>query len=167
VRLGEIARVTRGVVPGNRPLLVMSRAEAAARGIEGFVRPILGGARDLPKNGMPVVRDHEAREVVIVATRRDVESHPKLREYLCDSAPRIASVRPAPIAATYVGKPRFVANPDGLVVTNALYTVTPRRNMTPREILALVQRLNAAALRIGESVKTQRYTPRSLESMEL
>jgi len=167
MKLGEIARVRRGVVTGNRALFVMTRTQAKERGIEVFVKPIVGGARDLPKSGAPVVRDGAHREVIIVASQRDVEQHSALRKYLAGSVPRIATVHPAPIAATYVGIPRFVANPDALVVTNALYAVTPRQSMNNKEILALVERLNASAARLQKGRFADRYSPRAMELLEI
>ena len=167
MKLGEMVRVARGVATGNRSLFIMTRAEAKERGIEGFVKPILGSARGLPQDEVPVVHDDPSREVILVASRRDVEQHQKLRAYLGEAIPRIASVHPAPIAVTYVGTPRFIANPDGLVVTNALFTAAPRQNMTPKEVLALVKRLNAAMSNLPKPHYTERRSPRAIEALEL
>lgn len=167
MKLGELARVARGVVTGNRSLFIMSRAQARERGIEAFAKPILGGSREFPKEGKAVVHDAADREVVIIATRRDVEQDANLRAYLGEVPPKLASVRPAPIAASYVGTPRFVANPDALVITNSLYTLTPRKDMSPKEILALVERLNAAMARRPKTRFADRFTPRELEQIEI
>jgi hypothetical protein len=167
MKLGEIARVARGVVTGNHTLFIMSRDDAKERGIEQFVRPILGSVRDLPKSGTAVVRDGPMRSVVIVASARDVEEHAPLKAYLGDNAPRIATVKTPPIVVTYVGKPRFAANPDGLVVTNALFTVTPRQPMNAKEIASLVERLNAAAERVAKGQHySERRTPRQMEALD-
>jgi hypothetical protein len=165
MKLGEIARVARGVVTGNRSLFILSRADARTLGLESFAKPVLASTRDFPKDGQAVVRDNPEREVVIIATRRDVEEHAALRAYLGQTAPKIGTFRPAPIAATYVGVPRFVANPDGLVITNALYTVTPRQSMTAEEILALVDQLNAAMSKRAKPRLAERFTPRELEGV--
>lgn len=163
--LGDVARVARGVATGNRSLFIMTREEAKQRGLERFARPILGSVRDFPRDGPYVVRDRADREVVIVASRRDVEEHASLRDYLDGVVPRLATVRPAPIAASYVGIPRFVANPDGLIITNALYTVTPRQNMGAQEVLALVERLNRAMSHRARGHSSDRFTPRQLEAI--
>lgn len=168
MKLGEIARVARGVVTGNRKLFVITREEAKNRGIERFCSPVLGGTMmTIPKDGKAVVRDSPDRHVIIIATQRDVEEFAPLREYLAGVKPRVATPRTAPIASTYTGVIRFVANPDGLVITNSLYTVKPRQPMTPKEIVALVERLNAASARIPKSRYSMRYTPRSLEQIEI
>ncbi len=167
MKLGEIARVARGVVTGNSKLYIMTRDEARERDLEAFVKPVLGGSTAFPKDGKPVVRDTLERRVILVANARDIQDFPALRAYLGDVAPRVASVRVAPIAATYVGVPRFVANPDGLVVTNSLFMVTPRQNMIAKDILALVERLNAATAKLRSSQLAARYTPRTLESLEV
>jgi len=167
MKLGEIARVARGVVTGNRDVFIMSRDRARELGIETFVKPILGGARDLPKGESQVARDDETRSVVLLASRRDVEQHPKLKAYLGELEPRLASVRIAPIAATYVGIPRFVHNPDGLVITNALYTVTPRQNLSEKETLQLVDRLNRAMEKRKKTRFADRLTPRQFDAIEL
>jgi hypothetical protein len=166
MKLGEIARVARGVVTGNSALYIMTREEAKERGLEAFVRPVLGGAAAFPKDGTAVVRDAPGRKVLLVANMRDLEEFAALRAYLGGATPRVASVRVAPIAATYVGAPRFVANPDGLVVTNSLFTVTPRHHVAPQDIQALVERLNSAAARIAP-IPGARYTPRELEAIEV
>ncbi len=167
MRLGEIARVARGAVTGNRALFIMTRVRAKEFGLEPFVKPILAGAREIPKSGSPIARDHPDREVILVASRRDVEEHPALRAYLGHVAPRLANVRAAPIAATYVGVPRFVANPDGLVVTNALYTLTPRQNLSPPAILMLVERLNRVTAAWPRLRHAERLSPRQFEALEI
>ena len=127
----------------------------------------MGGARDFPAAAPFVVRDNPARDVILLASRRDVEQHAKLRAYLGAREPKLASVKPAPIAATYVGIPRFVYNPDGLVITNALYTVTPRQNLTPEETLRLVERLNRSMVGHHKTRFAERLTPRQFDVLEL
>ena len=69
---------------------------------------------------------------------------------------------------TYVGTPRFAANPDGLVVTNSFYTVTPRQPLTAKEVAALVERLNAAAVKsVRKGQYAERRTPRQMETLEV
>ena len=167
MKLGEIARVARGVVTGNRALYIMTREEAKERGLERFVKPVLGGLTLFPKEGKPVVRDSPERKVVLVVSARDVEDFPVLRAYLNGASPKLATVRPAPIAASYVGTPRFVANPDGLVITNSLYGVTPRQDMNAKDIVAFVERLNAATAKMPKQRFAQRYTPRELEAIPI
>ena len=167
MKLGEIARVARGIVTGNRSLYIMTRAEAKERGLEQFVKPVLGGATAFPKSGKPVVRDSPDRLVLVIATTRDVDDFPALRAHFGETSPKVASVRVAPIAATYVGVPRFVSNPDGLVITNSLYTVTPRKSMNQKDIAALVDRLNVAMARLPKKGYAGRYTPKSLEALEI
>ncbi len=167
MKLGEVARVARGVVTGNHGLFIMSRERARELGIEVFAKPILSGTRDLPKSGAPIARDGDERSVMLVASRRDVEQHEKLRAYLNGVEPRVASVRIAPIAATYVGTPRFVCNPDGLVITNALYTVTPRQKLNDKEIFEFVRRLNTATEKWPRTRYSQRLTPRQFETVEI
>ena len=107
------------------------------------------------------------RKVLLVATARDVDDFPALRAYLGAISPKVASVRIAPIAASYVGVPHFVANPDGLVITNSLYTVTPRQNLSEKAIAVLVDRLNAAIAKQPRATVAVRYTPWSLEALEI
>jgi hypothetical protein len=165
MKLGEVIRVARGVVTGNATLFIMTRAEAQRRGIETFVRPILAGKREFPETGPSIVRDSPGRKVMLVASRRDVEQNANLAVYLAGVEPRLSAVRPAPMAVTYVGQPRFVANPDGLLITNALYTATPRQNMTPKEILDLVEQLNLAITSRAKPGPAKRFSPRTLEEL--
>jgi hypothetical protein len=145
----------------------MSRARARELEIESFVKPVMGGARDLPATAPFVVHDNPTREVILLASRRDVEQHAKLRMYLGAREPKLASVKLAPIAATYVGTPRFVYNPDGLVITNALYTVTPRQTLSAKETLQLVDRLNQAMEKRKKTRFADRLTPRQFDAIEL
>lgn len=165
--VGELVRVARGVSTGNKALYTMTRAEAKERGLEAFVKPLLGGARELPEEGKAVVHDHADRMVVLMASRRDVDQHPALAAYLGNAEPKFSQVQPAPIAATYVGIPRFVANPDGLIITNSLYTATPRKNLNAKEIAALVERLNNAAAKLPKPRFAARYSPRALEALSV
>ena len=165
--LGDIARVTRGVVTGNAAMFIMSRERARDLGIERFTKPVIAGARAIPDTSPPIIRNSPSTSVVLLASRRDVEEHAELHAYLGSVAPRLASVRISPIAASYVGVPRFVANPDGLVITNALYAVTPRQEMSPKDILALVERLNDAMKKLPRTIYATRRTPRELESVKI
>jgi hypothetical protein len=167
MKLGDIARVARGVVTGNAKLFIMTREEAKERHLDAFVRPILGGARDLPSGADHVVRDGPDRRVILLASSRDLEEYPILQAYLAGTKPRLTRAAGAPIAATYVGQPRFYANPDGLIVTNALYTVTPRQKLDDKEIRALVDQLNAATENLPKSRFVDRYSPRTLEALEI
>lgn len=165
--VGDMVRIARGISTGNSSLYIMTRAEAKDRGIELFVKPLLGGAMTLPKDGQPVVRDHPDRKVVLMTSRRDVERHPAVAAYLGDAEPKFSQVQPAPIAVTYVGIPRFVANPDGLIITNSLFTATPRQNLGEKEILALVKKLNASTSNMQKGRFAQRYNPREMEALTI
>lgn len=168
MKLGQLVRIARGVVTGNSALFVMTRAQAKERGIEAFVKPILAGKREFPTSGPAVVHNNKDRSVMLVASKRDVEQHPKLQAYLGEVTPKLATVRPSPIAVNYVGHPHFVANPDGLLITNALFTATPLQNMGPEDVLKLVDRLNhAMAARAKGSKFAERFTPRGLEQLEV
>jgi hypothetical protein len=167
MKLGDVIRIARGVVTGNAALFIMTRAEAQRRDIEAFVKPILAGKREFPETGPSIVRDSPGRKVVLVASKRDVEQNANLAVYLAGVEPRLSAVRPAPMAVTYVGQPRFVANPDGLLITNALYTATPRQNMTPKEILDLVEHLNRAMTSQARPGFARRFSPRELEAVTI
>lgn len=167
MKLGEIAHVDRGISTGNSALFIMTRARAHEYGLENFVRPVLNSVRDFPKSKPAVVHDHPDREVVLIASARDCAQHAALRAYLRGAVPRVAIVRTSPIAASYTGVPRFVENPDGLVITNSLYRVTPRPPMNKDEIHALVERLNTAMERRERARYAERWTPRQMESLEI
>jgi len=165
MKLGEVARVSRGLVTGNSKLFVMSREKARRRGLDRFVRPVIAGAREI--RATTEVRDSSDRLVVLLATPRDVETYPALRDYLGDTIPRIGTSGTAPIVATYVGVPHFAANPDGLVVLNSLYRVNPRTTLSPGEIGDLVAKLNVAAAKWPTSRLTSRRSPAEFEALEL
>ncbi len=167
MKIGEIAHVDRGISTGNRGLFIMTPAEARSRGVEKFVRPVLNSAREFPRSGRAAVYSNPDREVVLLASSRDCEEHAALRDYLGEVGPRVSIARTAPIAAAYTGVPRFVENPDGLIITNSLYRVTPRQPMTPKEIQDLVVRLNTAMASRPAPRNAERWTPRGMESLEI
>jgi hypothetical protein len=165
MKLGDIARVSRGIATGDSSVYIMTREQAKDRGLERFVRPVITSAREVPRTGDPVIRDNAGRHVVLIASRHDVDEYAVLSEYLGDRIPRIATVHPSPIAATYVGVPHFVANPDGLIVTNSLYCVRPRQSLSEAEVIELVGRLNTVAANLPRMAGI-RYSPRALEAMD-
>jgi hypothetical protein len=166
MKLGDIARVSRGIATGDRHRYIMTRAQALERGLHRFVRPVIVSARELPRKGDPIINDGPERFVVLVASKRDVEDYVALGKYLEGQSPRIASVHPPPIVVTYTGLPYFVANPDGLAVTNSLYCVRPRQALSRTDVLSLVVRLNAAAATLSEA-PAARYSPRELEALDV
>jgi hypothetical protein len=167
MKLGQLVRVARGVVTGNAALFVITRAQAKEHGIEAFVKPILAGKREFPTSDPAVIRNSSDRMVMVIASQRDLEQNPELRAYLRDVRPKLATARPAPIAVNYVGRPRFIANPDGLLITNALYTATPLQNLTSAEILKLVERLNRAMEALPKTRFVTRFSPREMEQIEI
>ncbi|MGH7660295.1 MAG: hypothetical protein ACRENA_05165 [Vulcanimicrobiaceae bacterium] len=167
MKLGDIANVGRGISTGNRALFIMTRRQARDHELENFVRPVLNSVRDFPKSGRAVVHDHPDRQVVLIVSARDCEQYTAVRTYLRDVVPRVSIVRTSPIAASYTGIPRFVENPDGLVITNSLYRVTPRHSMSTEQIRDLVARLNAAMGRRSPAQRAERWTPRQMESLEI
>lgn len=167
MKLGDVATVSRGITTGNRKLFVMTRPEARSRGLEKYVRPIVHSARELSQRGNAVVTDHPERLVVVIASVRDYEQDTALRKYLGDEPPRVRSGGSAPIAATYVGTPRFAENPDDLVVMNSLYRISPRQPMTREQIQKLVERLNHATSKLAQRRFAERWTPRQMEALEI
>jgi hypothetical protein len=165
MKLGEIARVSRGLVTGNTSLFVMTREQAAQHGIDRFVRPVINGAREVKASA--VLRDRPDRLVVLLATPGDLETYPELRIYLGGTVPRIGTAAASPIVATYVGMPHFAANPDELVVLNSLYRVTPRRSLSSKETSDLVHRLNAAARGWQSEGGTGRRSPAEFQALEI
>lgn len=167
MKLGHLVRIARGVVTGNASLFIITRSQAKEHGIEAFVKPILAGKREFPPSGTPIVRNSADRMVMLIASQRDVERNIKLEAYLGDVKPKLATARPAPIAVNYVGRPRFIANPDGLLITNALYTATPLQNMSSAEVLKLVERLNRAMESLPTTRFVTRFSPRAMEQIEI
>jgi hypothetical protein len=167
MKLGEIAHISRGIVTGDRKVFVMTRDEAATRGIEAFVYPIIDGAREIPDAEQPSLSDNPSRLVVLLATRTDVEATPALKAYLDEKRPKVASFKPSPIVVTYVGTPRFAGNLENLVVLNSLYCVRPKKQLTAKQIMELVRNLNAVCARLTVSRFAQRRSPSDFNALEI
>lgn len=167
MKLGDIARVSRGIVTGDRKTFVMTRDEARARGVENFVHPIIDGARDMPSAEHAVIVNTTSRLVVLLATPNDVATTPALKEYLREKLPKVSSFKPSPIVATYVGPPRFAENPENLVVLNSLYCVRPKRQLSAKELAELVRRLNAASARLPANRFASRRSPSDFNALEI
>ena len=148
----------------------MTREKATEHNLLLFVKPVITSVRDLPQIGESVVKDVPALKVILRPSIHEINAHPEIRRYLGTAIPKAAVPRPstlAPIVATYVGIPRFVANPDGLIVTNALYKVIPRREMSQGETRSLVDRLNLAVANLPKPRYAERWTPKQMESLVL
>ncbi len=167
MKLGEIAHVSRGIVTGDRKVFVMTRDDAKERGIEAFVHPIVDGAREIPNSAHPVISSNSSRLVVLLATPNDVATIPALKAYLGDRTPKVSSFKPSPIVVTYVGAPRFAENPENLVVLNSLYCVRPKKQLTPKELTELVQRLNTMSARLPVDRLASRRSPSDFDAFDI
>ena len=168
LRLGEIARVSRGLSTGNALLYIMTREKAKTHKLLSFVRPIITSAREFPITGPAIVQDNPKVKVILLTNTNEINANPALQNYLGTAPPcrlSSSSTDAAPILATYVGIPRFVANPDSLLVNNSLYKVKPFKEMDPEEIRLLVDSLNLAVANLPKQRYAERWTPTQVESL--
>lgn len=192
-RLGEIARVHRGLVTGANDFFILSRDRAAELGISAWCRPAIVGADEiLSSNG--IIRDAPERRLLLdVPPSINRSAHPELDAYLRrgeeahGDRPPIDSRyipshrhpwwflghwRPAPIVVSYMARrpPRFALNPDGLAIVNVAHGIYPKRALSPDELKALVVRLNEARDSFRGNGRTyhgglEKFEPREMEAL--
>lgn len=175
-RLGDIFKVTRGTVTGDRPFFVMSKDEAKERGLAAFAVPVITSAREFSKTD--VVRDTADRAVVIVIPRGiDRQANPAVDQWLRSGEGGVTSRNTAwwsfgakrpPAAATYKGGlgPRLVANPDRMVLLNIAYALEPITPKTTEGVATDVKAFNLYAPK-WPFPNGRSLGPREIEAMPL
>lgn len=190
VELGSYARVSRGLVTGANGFFVMTQADAAARGLERWVAPVISSAREVQSAFRKGVIDPTTLRCLLVAPRevRDDDDHRALTDYLNFGAREgfdhgyITSRRrpwwylgrlPKPtIVATYMTRtgPVFILNECRLPILNVAHGIYPHRPMTDSELSSLVDLLNREAPRFIGSGRTyhgglEKFEPREMERL--
>lgn len=188
--LGGIARVHRGAVTGGNGFFVMTRADAAGRGLGEWCRPAITTASEiLLSEG--VIRDTPERRLVLdLPADIDRRANPAVDAYLglgeragidrryitTHRKPwwRIGLGAPAPIVASYMARqaPRFALNPDGLALLNIGHGIYPKEPMHDEQLAALVEALNTARAGFSGTGRTyhgglEKFEPREMEALPL
>ena len=190
VELGTYVRVSRGVVTGANPFFVMTRQAAKERGLEQWVEPVVGDAREVQR----AARDGRFRvdqlRVVLVAPAAVPadDAHAPLRDYLDRGVAAghhdgyIASRRKPwwslgrlprpPIIATYMSRtgPVFARNPGLLPILNVAHGLYPHEPMAPVALDRLASLLNREARRFVGNGRTyhgglEKFEPREMERL--
>ena len=160
VRLGDIARVHRGVVTGRNGFWVRKPGEVS----ETLCVPVVSHARELAGN-VPACRDvttlsrlvtlpedladlpdglrEEAEGIVAEGLRQEVE-----KGYVAKSRRRWWSItppKPPAILMTYMARhaPVFVVNEDGLGMLNVVHGIYPNDGLSEKAIERLADYLNS------------------------
>ena len=193
VPLGQLARVSRGIVTGGNDFFVMTRQQALERGIAEWCRPAITDAKEvLQADG--TVRDGPERKVVL-ALPRDFERHrhSKVDAYLkqgehaargvvrlCDRYIcghrnpwwHLSGRAAPPIVASYMARqaPAFAHNPDGLLVINIAHGIYPLSAMSDNDVVQLVAKLNNARSSYRGRGRTyqgglEKFEPREMEAL--
>jgi adenine-specific DNA-methyltransferase len=195
IPLGQVARVSRGMVTGGNAFFVMTRERARELAIHEWCHPAITDAKEvLDANG--TVRDSPSRRVVLLLPPDfDRESHPRVDAYLKtgERAARgaiplskryiCAHRRPwwylghqssPPIVASYMARqaPAFATNPDRLCVVNIAHGVYPRIAMSEPGLTELVAELNAARQSFRGRGRTyqgglEKFEPREMEALPI
>lgn len=188
--LGGIARVHRGAVTGGNGFFVMTRADAAGRGLGEWCRPAITTASEiLLSEG--VIRDTPERRLVLdLPADIDRRANPAVDAYLGNGERagidrryitthrkpwwRIGLGAPAPIVASYMARqaPRFALNPDGLALLNIGHGIYPKEPMHDEQLAALVEALNTARAGFSGTGRTyhgglEKFEPREMEALPL
>lgn len=188
--LGDIARVHRGFVTGGNEFFLMTRAEAAKRGLTPYVTPAITSASEiLASDG--VIRDtRDLRVVLNLPADFDRAAHPSVDAYLKAGEAadldkgyitthrkpwwRVGVGRPAPIVASYMARqaPKFARNPDGVSLLNIGHGIHPRSPMTNQQLDELAAALNAGRAGFAGTGRTyygglEKFEPREMEALPI
>lgn len=161
VRLGEIARVHRGIVTGANKFWVRKPEDA-----EGLGVPVVAHAREISSLDGSI--DDPSRLSVLIALPNDLNTldgrQRRTAQRIIEEGLRLgidqgytAKARKhwwsipirgaAPILMTYMGRkpPTFVSNPKGCRNLNVIHGIYPKAKMSSGAISALVEYLNSEA----------------------
>jgi predicted RNA methylase len=188
--LGEIARVHRGFVTGGNKFFVMTRDQAARRGLSAWVKPAITSAVEiLSSDG--VIRDTPKLRVVLdLPAEFDRSAHPNVDAYLKQGEEggvdrryitthrkpwwRVGIGKPAPIVASYMARqpPKFALNPDGVALLNIGHGIHPKAPMVVEQLEALAAVLNAGRAGYAGTGRTyhgglEKFEPSEMESLPI
>ncbi len=195
VPLSAYARVHRGIATGANDYFVLSRARAANLGLLPWCRPVITNAKEILTSG-GVIRDTPERQVILIPPRTiDRVAHPALDAYLVrgeeaqGGTPPIAgrylpshrspwwylgpAIAPA-IVASYMARqaPVFAHNPDGLLLLNIGHGLYPHRPLSPAQLQAFTEHLNAHRGSLQGQGRTyhgglEKFEPREMEAIRI
>jgi hypothetical protein len=188
--LGDVARVHRGFVTGGNEFFIMTRDDAAKRGLAAWVKPAITNAGEiLSSDG--VIRDTPALRVVLdLPADFDRSANPDVNAYLNRGEEagvdngyitthrkpwwRVRVGEPAPIVASYMARqaPRFALNPDGVALLNIGHGIHPKEPMRDEQIEALAAVLNAGRSGFAGTGRTyhgglEKFEPREMEALPI
>lgn len=161
VRLGDIARVSRGTATGANSFFVISNDEASTRGLIAYTIPVLTSAKEVFEARGIIRADTIKHRMLAPSADIDLASgkHEILRSYLeygkklqvpdrylCRHRAlwwRVEVKRPQ-IVATYMARqaPAFALNPGRVAILNVIHGIFPKVSLDDEEIRGLVGYLN-------------------------
>ena len=193
IPLGNLARVSRGIVTGGNSFFVMTRRRAEELGIEDWCRPAISHATEVLRAKGEVRNGSELKVVLMLPRNFDRSRHPRVDAYLKsgekpsnDQVPLsnryicahrkpwwcLGSQEPPPIIATYMARqaPAFAHNPDRLAVLNIAHCVYPTDTLGADANLALAAKLNLARQTFRGRGRTyqgglEKFEPREMEAL--
>lgn len=188
--LGDIARVHRGFVTGGNDFFLMTRAEAARRGLTAFVRPAITNAAEILAADGVIHDTPDLRVVLDLPADLDRPANPEADAYLKEGEARGVDKRyitthrrpwwrmgindPAPIVASYMARqaPKFARNPDRVALLNIGHGIYPKQPMTDRDIRALTDALNHGRNGFSGIGRTyhgglEKFEPREMEALPI
>lgn len=190
VRLGELARVHRGIATGANEFFVMDRAEAKTRGLEACAKPVITAGRQILDADGPILA---ARCKVLIVLPKELDSLPPkigacARRYLTEGEAEgvpgrylcrkrspwwwLGNAEPPPIVASYMARrpPAFAVNREELLILNIAHGIFPREPLSRKQVTALVDMLNRCARTfVGNGRRYQggleKFEPREMEDL--
>ena len=190
MRLGEFARVHRGIATGANDFFVMELGQARALGLQDFARPAVTAAKQIIHSGGRL--DGRGCKVLILlpkslaglspVQRRAVDAYLEQgtqqgvpQRYLCRHRSPwwyLGEPNPPQIIASYMARrpPAFALNPQGLLILNIAHGIFPHHRAEDGTLAQLVGMLNAQAKTfVGNGRRYQggleKFEPREMEDL--
>jgi hypothetical protein len=194
-RLGDVAKVHRGVATGANDYFVLKKPDAQQLGIDAWCVPVISSGKEIIESG-GIIRDCPERKVILaVLSNPDRGSDEKLEEYLRAGERRhngqpavcerylarhrrpwwnLGIPKPPPIVATYMARqpPSFAYNADQLLITNIALGIYPEFRMSESELLELVTQLNRRRQEFAGLGRTyqgglEKFEPKEMEDLPI
>lgn len=180
VRLGDLFRVSRGVVTGDNAYFVVRDDDELATSMGARAVPVVARATDVPKTGRIEARTlrkrllqldgQEDADYLRLGHERGVD-----QRYVCSHRNPWYQVtfKPAPVLATYMrrGRPRFALNPDACANLNTVHGLHPKRELSANQLVRIVKYLNTGKLYGDQGRQYQgglvKYEPHDMEDIEI
>lgn len=180
VALGDLFRISRGIVTGNNGFFVLPSNDEQAKAMKKRAVPVVARATDIPPSAAIDSKTLKKR-LLLLDEKKDAayiaegESKGVHKGFVASHRNPWYAIKskPAPILATYMrrGRPRFALNPGGCPNLNTVHGLYPKVDLDEEAMLRIVDYLNAGEL-YGDTGRIYqgglvKYEPKEMERIEI